>query len=52
MQALTGPVIGLDIGTSVTKAAVFDSRGRELAVASSRTEVSRPQPAWSDRLNS
>jgi sugar (pentulose or hexulose) kinase len=48
MQALTGPLIGLDIGTSVTKAAVFDSRGRELVVASSRTEVSRPQPAWSE----
>jgi sugar (pentulose or hexulose) kinase len=41
-------LIGLDIGTSVTKAAVFDPHGREIAVATSRTEVSRPQPTWSE----
>ena len=43
-----GPVLGLDIGTSVTKAAVFNSHGREIAVASSRTDVMRPRPAWSE----
>lgn len=48
MSAAIGPVLGVDIGTSVTKAAVFDARGREIAVASSRTSVSRPQPAWSE----
>jgi sugar (pentulose or hexulose) kinase len=48
MAPSAGPVIGVDIGTSVTKAAVFDSTGREIAIASSRTDVSRPQQAWSE----
>ncbi|MDA4848488.1 FGGY-family carbohydrate kinase [Hoeflea poritis] len=40
--------LGLDAGTSVTKAAVFDAQGREIAVAERRTAVSRLQPGWSE----
>src|SRR5271166_5276847 len=48
MSSPVSSYLGLDIGTSVTKAAVFDSRGREIAIASSRTEVARPRAAWSE----
>ena len=48
MSSPVSSFLSLDIGTSVTKAAVFDLRGREIAIASSRTEVSRPRPAWSE----
>jgi sugar (pentulose or hexulose) kinase len=40
--------LGLDVGTSVTKAAIFNSRGDEIAVAAKKTEVSRPRPGWSE----
>lgn len=39
-------LLGLDIGTSVVKAALFDQAGREGAVASSRTSLLRPRPDW------
>lgn len=37
-------VIGLDIGTSVTKAALFDRSGLEIGVASKRTRTLSPSP--------
>jgi sugar (pentulose or hexulose) kinase len=40
--------IGLDAGSSVCKAAVFSLDGRQLAEASRRTPLSRPQPGWSE----
>lgn len=40
--------LGLDAGTSVTKAAAFDAQGREIAVAERPTAVSRPKPGWSE----
>ncbi|MEQ8452323.1 MAG: FGGY-family carbohydrate kinase [Nitratireductor sp.] len=40
--------IGLDAGTSLTKAAIFDLDGRELAVAEKPTAVQRPRPGWSE----
>lgn len=40
--------IGLDAGTSLTKAALFDLGGRELAVAEKPTAVQRPHPGWSE----
>ena len=40
--------LGLDAGTSVTKAALFDAMGREVAVAEHRTAVSRSRPGWSE----
>lgn len=39
-------VLGLDIGTSVTKAALFDRAGREVATAAGRTRVLSPHPGW------
>ena len=39
-------LIGLDIGTSVTKAALFDRAGAEFAVASRRTRTLSPAPGW------
>lgn len=41
-----GHVIGVDKGTSVVKAVVFDDRGRALGSASARVEVLRPHPGW------
>ena len=41
-------LLGIDIGTSVVKAALFDQHGREVAVAQQRTEVNCPRPGWSE----
>ena len=40
--------LGLDAGTSLTKAAIFDLSGREIAVAEKPTAVRRPHPGWSE----
>jgi len=34
-------LLGFDIGTSVTKAALFDAEGRQVAVAALRTPLKR-----------
>lgn len=39
-------VIGLDVGTSMTKAALFDRSGREIAATGQRSQVSSPRPGW------
>ena len=39
-------LIGLDVGTSMTKAALFDRDGREIASAGQRTRVLSPHPGW------
>jgi sugar (pentulose or hexulose) kinase len=41
-------LLGFDIGTSVTKAAIFDRTGHETAVIATRTNVLQPQPGWSE----
>lgn len=41
-------LLGLDAGTSVVKAALFDREGREVAVAARRTTLYSPQPGWSE----
>ena len=41
-------LLGLDIGTSVTKAALFDRAGAELAAASVRTDLIETAPGWSE----
>ena len=41
-------LLGLDIGTSVVKAALFDRQGRERATAACRTETLSPFAAWSE----
>lgn len=43
---MTEYVIGLDVGTSVTKAALFDRAGREVAVVAERTRTLSPQAGW------
>lgn len=39
-------ILGLDVGTSVTKAALFDRSGREVATTSRRTTVLSPHAGW------
>jgi L-xylulokinase len=41
--------IGLDNGGTVTKAALFDTEGHELCVASQSTPVTSPQPGYTER---
>lgn len=41
-------VIGLDSGTSVVKAVLFDLEGTEVAVASRKTPVEEPHFGWSE----
>lgn len=38
--------LGIDLGTSVTKAAVFDEAAALCAVASRRTKLDSPRPGW------
>lgn len=38
--------LGIDAGSSVLKAAVFDAEGRQHAIASRRTPLNRPRPGW------
>jgi len=40
--------IGLDAGSSVCKAAIFDKQGRQLAEAARRMIINRPYPGWSE----
>jgi len=43
-----GVYLGLDIGTSKTKAALFDADGHEHASVSFRTQVISPKPGWQE----
>lgn len=42
-------LLGLDNGGTVTKAALFDLEGNEIAVSSKRTEMHFPQPGYTER---
>lgn len=42
-------LLGIDNGGTMSKAAVFDLAGRELAVAGRPVRVSEPHPGWSER---
>jgi len=42
-------VLGIDNGGTVTKAALYDLQGNEVAVASSKTEMIIPQPGFTER---
>jgi L-xylulokinase len=42
-------LLGIDAGGTVTKAAVFDPDGRELAVAGAHVANSHPRPGWVER---
>jgi sugar (pentulose or hexulose) kinase len=45
---VTEAVIGLDVGTSVAKAVLFDLAGTELAVAARAYPLHTPQPGWAE----
>lgn len=42
-------LLGIDIGTSGTKALVCDLKGRVLATATAEHDISSPQPGWSEQ---
>ena len=46
---MAGCVIGIDAGGTMTKAALFDLNGRELACARSRNVTTFPHPGWTER---
>lgn len=39
-------LLGIDAGSTMTKAAVFDRDGSEVASSTHRVELQRPQPGW------
>lgn len=39
-------LLGIDAGSSITKAALFDLEGKELARAAERVTLLRPRPGW------
>lgn len=41
--------LGIDVGTTAIKAAVFDERGVRVADGSANTETLTPQPGWSEQ---
>ncbi len=42
-------LLGIDNGTTVTKAALFDLQGREIAVGSQEVSVRHPEPGWAEQ---
>jgi len=42
-------LMGIDNGLTVSKAAIFDLQGREVAVVGHKVELSYPRPAWVER---
>ncbi|MEA1951626.1 MAG: FGGY family carbohydrate kinase, partial [Planctomycetota bacterium] len=41
-------LLGIDIGSTMVKAALFDGRGAELAVTARKIEHASPQPGWDE----
>jgi len=46
---MTDTILGLDIGTTATKAVLFDLAGRELVKAEQNYPLSTPQPGWAEQ---
>lgn len=42
-------LLGIDNGNTVSKAALFDLKGKEVAVASCKVETEYPHPGWTER---
>ena len=42
-------LLGIDNGSTVSKAALFDLRGKEIAVASCAADTEYPHPGWTER---
>lgn len=46
---MTQYLLGIDDGSTVSKAAIFDLEGREVQVASCKVEPDYPHPGWTER---
>ncbi len=46
---MTSLLLGIDVGSTVTKAVLFDLRGRTISAVSRTLPVSRPRPGWVER---
>jgi len=42
-------LLGIDNGSTVSKAALFDLKGKEIAVASCKADTEYPHPGWTER---
>src|SRR5512140_1001330 len=42
-------LLGIDNGSTVSKAALFDVHGKEIAVASCKADTEYPHPGWTER---
>ncbi len=42
-------LLGIDNGSTVSKAALFNLKGKEIAVASCKAETEYPHPGWTER---
>lgn len=42
-------LLGIDNGSTVSKAAIFDIRGNEIAIASCQSNTEYPHPGWTER---
>ena len=42
-------LLGIDNGSTLSKAALFDLKGQEIAVASCAADTVYPHPGWTDR---
>jgi L-xylulokinase len=42
-------LLGIDNGSTVSKAAIFNLQGKEIAVASRTVEIDYPKPGWTER---
>jgi L-xylulokinase len=42
-------LLGIDNGSTVSKAALFDLQGREIAIASCKSDTEYPHPGWTER---
>ena len=46
---MSGYLVGLDVGHTLIKAAIFDVRGRAFGAGTRPVDVSRPHPHWQER---
>src|SRR5512140_3380486 len=42
-------LLGIDNGSTISKAALFDLHGKEVAVASCKADTEYPHPGWTER---
>ncbi len=42
-------LLGLDNGSTVIKAAIFDTKGKEIAVSGEKIEMHMPESGWYER---